>query len=133
VFVERSDRVGSNDLSREFGSALGIAILGSLFNSGYSSAVSNTSSHLPPEAARAVEESAGAGLAVAAKLGPDGQHLAAGVRDAFASGLGDALKAGAVIAVLAAGYTVWRAPRGMPSVLTSEHTADELVGSASMA
>ncbi len=28
-----------NDLSREFGSALGIAILGSLFNSGYSSAV----------------------------------------------------------------------------------------------
>lgn len=106
--------VGSavNDLSREFGSALGIAILGSLFNSGYSAAVGKATSGLAPDAAHAVKESAGAGLSVASHLGEGGQQLPGAVRGAFAAGLGDALKAGAVIALLAAAYTMWRAPRG---------------------
>ena len=63
--------VGSavNDVSRELGSALGIAILGSLFNSGYRNGISAATAALPPEAAHAVEESAGAGFAVASQLG----------------------------------------------------------------
>ena len=59
-----------NDVSRELGSALGIAILGSLFNSGYRAAVSPATSALPAEAAHAVEESAGAGFAVGVAHGP---------------------------------------------------------------
>ena len=52
-----------NDVSRELGSALGIAILGSLFNSGYRDGVERCRPHrFPPEAAHAVGESAGAGL-----------------------------------------------------------------------
>ncbi|HSB86207.1 MAG TPA: MFS transporter, partial [Ilumatobacteraceae bacterium] len=105
--------VGSavNDVSRELGSALGIAILGSLFNAGYSHAVGRATAALPPAAAHAVSESAGAGFAVAAQLGPDGRQLAGAVRNAFAAGLGDAMKVGAVIAILTAAYTLWRAPR----------------------
>jgi MFS family permease len=105
--------VGSavNDVSRELGSALGIAILGSLFNSGYSNAVSDSTAALPPEAAHAAEESAGAAFSVASQLGNDGQQLADATRDAFAAGLGDALTAGALIAVLTAAFTLWQAPR----------------------
>jgi MFS family permease len=105
--------VGSavNDLSRELGSALGIAILGSLFNTGYADAVRAGTVGLPPEAAHAVEESAGAAFSVASKLGTDGHQLAEAARSAFASGLGDAMKAGAVIAILTAAFTLWRAPR----------------------
>jgi EmrB/QacA subfamily drug resistance transporter len=105
--------VGSavNDVSRELGSALGIAILGSLFNRGYSSAVSDATAALPPEGAHAVRESAGAGLAVASHLGTTGQQLADSVRDAFASGLHAALTVGAAIALVTAGFTFWRAPR----------------------
>jgi EmrB/QacA subfamily drug resistance transporter len=117
--------VGSavNDVSRELGSALGIAILGSLFNTGYSNAVSDATASLPPEAAHAVEESAGAAFAVASQLGTDGQQLAESVRDAFAVGLGDALTAGAAIALLTAGFTLWRAPRRSRSVLP-DHAVD---------
>jgi EmrB/QacA subfamily drug resistance transporter len=100
-----------NDVSREIGSALGIAILGSLFNSGYRAAVSPATSALPAEAGHAIEESAGAGLAAASHMGPDGQPIADAVGRAFAEGLHDAMTAGVAIAVLAAAFTAWRAPR----------------------
>jgi predicted MFS family arabinose efflux permease len=105
--------VGSavNDLSREFGSALGIAILGSLFSTGYAAAVGDSTASLPHEAAHAVQESPGAAFAVAARLGDGGRGLTSAVRNAFADGINDALTAGAVIAVLAAGFVIWRAPR----------------------
>ena len=83
-------------------------------------AVSAATASLPPEAAHAVEESAGAGFAVASQLGSGGQQLADAVRDAFAAGLGDALTAGAAIAILTAAFTLWRAPRRS----TSEVLAD---------
>ncbi len=130
--------VGSavNDVSRELGSALGIAILGSLFNSGYRNAVSDATAGLPPEAAHAVEESAGAAFSVASQLGADGQRLADAARDAFAVGLGDALTAGAAIAILAAAFTLWRAPRrsslDLPSdVVDVDVDVEELVSSPS--
>lgn len=106
--------VGSavNDLSRELGSALGIAILGSLFSTGYASAIGDRTASLPHEAAHAVQESPGAALAVAARLGDDGHGLGLAVRDAFAAGLGDALTAASLIAILTAGFVMWRAPRG---------------------
>ena len=63
-----------NDVSRELGSALGIAVLGSLFSSGYRDAISGATAALPPEAAHAVGESAGAGLAVASKCRPIGRR-----------------------------------------------------------
>jgi EmrB/QacA subfamily drug resistance transporter len=100
-----------NDVSREIGSALGIAILGSLFNSGYRAAVSPATAGLPGEAAHAIEESAGAGFAAAEHMGPAGQPVADAVSDAFAAGLRDAMTAGVVIAVVAAAFTLWRAPR----------------------
>jgi EmrB/QacA subfamily drug resistance transporter len=106
--------VGSamNDVSRELGSALGIAILGSLFNAGYSHSLGDATASLPPDAAHAVQESAGAGFAVAAHVGgTPGDHLANAVTNAFSDGLGRALTVGAVIAFVAAAYTYWKAPR----------------------
>jgi MFS family permease len=100
-----------NDVSRELGSALGIALLGSLFNSGYREAIGDATATLPPESAHAVGESAGTGLAVASHLGAGGEHLANVVQDAFAAGLSDAMLAGAVLATIAAGFTAWRGPQ----------------------
>jgi EmrB/QacA subfamily drug resistance transporter len=105
-----------NDVSRELGSALGIAMLGSLFTSGYSSGVSDAVDALPPvvppEAAHAVEESAGAGFAVADRLGGGGgQQLADAVGDAFSTGLQQAMTAGAIFALVTAAVTLWRGPK----------------------
>ena len=41
-----------NDVSRELGGALGIAVLGSLFNAGYRSGMTDATASLPPAAAR---------------------------------------------------------------------------------
>jgi hypothetical protein len=100
-----------NDVSREVGSAIGIAVLGSLFNAGYRDAITPATSQLSVEAAHRVEESAGAGFAVAGRIGPQGDTLAAAVRAAFTEGLGDAMRAGALIAILAACFVAWRGPR----------------------
>jgi EmrB/QacA subfamily drug resistance transporter len=100
-----------NDVSRELGSALGIAILGSLFSSGYRGSIGEAAGALPADASHAVEESAGAGLAVASQLGPVGDGLAVAVQDAFAVGLADAMVAGSAIAITAALFTLVRAPR----------------------
>ena len=121
--------VGSavNDVSRELGSALGIAILGSLFNRGYADAVSGATVGLSPEAAHAVAESAGAGLAVAGHAGPAGQPLAEAVRHAFGAGIGDAMTAGAVIAALTAVVVLWRAPGRSNATAEADMDAEDLV------
>lgn len=100
-----------NDVSREVGSAVGIAVLGSLFNSGYRDAVGPATTELPPEVAHHVGESAGAGLAIARQAERGGELLDAAVRTAFADGLASAMRAGALIAALAAVFVAWRGPR----------------------
>jgi EmrB/QacA subfamily drug resistance transporter len=99
-----------NDVSREVGSAIGIAVLGSLFNSGYREAITPAAVALPDQAAHHVEESAGAGLAVAGQIEQGGELLDTAVRLAFAEGLGDAMRAGAMIAAAAACFVAWRGP-----------------------
>jgi EmrB/QacA subfamily drug resistance transporter len=99
-----------NDVSRELGAALGIAVVGSTFNRGYADAVEPATSGLPADAAHAIEESAGAGLALSEQLGAGGEQVASQVRDAFTSGSSSALALAAGIALAAAAVTAWRAP-----------------------
>ena len=75
-----------NDTVRELGGALGIALIGSVLNSGYRASIATSTDSLPPQAAEAVEQGVGSGLAVAESLGPDGEPLATAVRDAFVDG-----------------------------------------------
>ena len=114
-----------NDVSRELGSAIGIAVLGSLFNSGYRDAVAPATMALPADAAHAVGESAGAGLAIAERLGGQGATLETAVREAFASGLTDALRAGALIATVAAVFVAWRGPRQAQSASSATTELDD--------
>ena len=96
-------------------------MLGSLFNAGYRDSITPATSQLPAEAAHRVEESAGAGFAVAGHLGPQGEPLAAAVRAAFTDGLGDAMRAGALIAIMAAVLVAWRGPRRERVMVHTDH------------
>jgi EmrB/QacA subfamily drug resistance transporter len=100
-----------NDVAREVGAAVGIAILGSLFNQGYRSGIADAVAGLPPDVGRVVGESPAAGLAVAERVGAGGAGLADAVRSAFTDGLSSAMVAGAVIAAVGAAFILWRAPR----------------------
>jgi len=99
-----------NDVSRELGSAIGIATLGSLFNRGYVHAIESTTNGLPASVADVVRRSPAAGLDVAGRMGPNGAALAHGVKSAFIQGLGAALVGGVIISLLGAAFIVWRGP-----------------------
>ena len=99
-----------NDVSRELGGALGIAVLGSIFNSGYRSAVESQAATLPPEAAEHVTGSLAGARQVGQGLGARGQELVLQAQEAFLQGLNHALLAGAAALVLGAAFVALRAP-----------------------
>jgi EmrB/QacA subfamily drug resistance transporter len=94
--------VGSavNDTTRELGGTLGVAILGSVFNSLYVARLSTgrTVAQLPAEAQAAVNESVGAARVIAAELGNAAPMFLTEVNQAFLDGM-------AVACYVAAGVT----------------------------
>lgn len=92
-----------NDLSRELGGVLGIAILGSVLNAGYRSGIADAARGVPREVLARAQESLVSALGVAGQLGGrEGEHLADAARKAFVGGLSASLLIGAVILVVSA-------------------------------
>jgi EmrB/QacA subfamily drug resistance transporter len=104
-----------NDTVRELGGAVGIALIGSVLNSGYRSSVSSATEGLPPELAEPVEDGIGGALAVAGQLGADGAPIAAAARDAFVEGWRVSMWVGAVMAAVAFAFLVVRGPKPTPT------------------
>jgi EmrB/QacA subfamily drug resistance transporter len=90
-----------NDLSRELGGALGIAVLGSLLADRYASGVADHTAGLPAPAAEAATSSVAAAQQVAPSL-PNGADLVAAAQAAFADGLSLALSVAAIIVLCTA-------------------------------
>jgi hypothetical protein len=91
--------VGSamNDTTREVGGALGIAVFGSIVNSGYRAAIDVGGLELPPGAAEQARESAGAAGQVAAQVGGQG---GAALVDRAANAFTDAMNVTATISMV---------------------------------
>ncbi|MER6287496.1 MFS transporter [Streptomyces sviceus] len=103
-----------NDTTREVGSAVGIALMGSIYGSHYRSSLPDSVDRLPADAAESVRHSAAAGLHVADHLGASGQALADGVKSAFMDGLSASLIAVCAVVVVAAVGALLRAPKTPP-------------------
>jgi EmrB/QacA subfamily drug resistance transporter len=105
----RKAGVGSavNDTTRELGGALGVAVLGSLAVSHYSSQIGEALVGLPAAASEIATSSLGGALAVAQEIGgPAGSSLALAARSSFVDASGLSLTIGAVV-VAAASIMVW--------------------------
>ena len=106
--------VGSamNDTTRELGTTLGVAILGSVLSSVYASNLPGSVDLLPADAASAVRGSLGGALAVGQQMGGSaGEQLITAARDAWTSGMQTALLVGAVVVVAAAAIAFAFLPR----------------------
>jgi hypothetical protein len=116
-----------NDTARELGSAFGIAILGSAFNSGYRGRIDQNLNGLPPGARAAAHEAPASAIAVAHKLGASGDPLASAARDAFMVGSRYAMYIGAALLVIGAVYVF---VRGQQQVMPadSDPLDEELMG-----
>ena len=104
--------VGSavNDTVRELGGALGVAVIGSIAATGYSSTLAAGLDHLPalPDTARALAlDNVGGALEVSQSLGADGAELAALARSAFVDAMTTGLWFAAGTALLATAIA-WR-------------------------
>jgi EmrB/QacA subfamily drug resistance transporter len=97
--------VGSamNDLNRQVAGALGVAVIGSVASSSYSSKVESATAGLPPEAAHAANDSIGGAIGVAGHLPAGaGDALQAAAATAFTDALGLALLVGSAVALAGA-------------------------------
>jgi EmrB/QacA subfamily drug resistance transporter len=101
--------VGSamNDTTRELGTTLGVAILGSILSSGYASHVKDVAATLPVGSRSAVEGSLAGALSTAQQLAESGntvqaQQLIDAAKDSWAHGLQLSMSIGAGIVVIAA-------------------------------
>jgi hypothetical protein len=124
--------VGSamNDTTREVGGALGIAVFGSILNSGYRAAMDVGGLDLPAGAAEQARESAGAAGQVAAQVGGQG---GAALVDRAAAAFTDAMNVTAaistvmlVVAALVVSRTFTRAKEEAAAVDASDHELGQL-------
>jgi len=126
--------VGSamNDTTRELGGSLGVAILGSVVTSQYTSGVGGSLAALPDQA-RALADSGLAGaLRVAGEVGGvQGDTIAGAAKEAFVDGLGTAALVGSMVVFVAA-FVSWKLlPRTTPAPFVSPpRDADQAVDEA---
>ncbi|MGH2918879.1 MAG: MFS transporter [Solirubrobacteraceae bacterium] len=101
-----------NDVSREFGSAVGIALLGSVLNTQYRSGIEDSVAGLPPDIAHRTEESISfVQQAPVDSLGANGSSIVSAAEHAFVNATGTALLVASGLLLVAAAYVGLHGPR----------------------
>ncbi len=115
-----------NDTTRELGTTLGVAVLGSILSSGYASHIVDTANALPADARHATESSLAGARVVSEQIGGSaGAALFDAAKDAWVHGLQLSLTVGAGI-ILAAALLTWKLLPAQPITASSpEHTSDD--------
>ena len=100
-----------NDVTRQVGGSLGVAVVGSLVTTFYTSRIGDALPGLPAKLRGPVEASIGGADAVAAKLpAAMAERLTAAAADAFTTAMGYGLLAAAVVTALVVAVVLWKLP-----------------------
>jgi hypothetical protein len=115
-----------NDTTRQIGGALGVAILGSVFASAYTTNIAGSLTGLPPETAAAASTSVDQALKAGQQLGGEaGLAIITAAKEAFISAMDRGLFVGAAIALIGAMVAlVWLPSRA--ATPTEEPLPEEL-------
>ncbi|MDG2301455.1 MAG: MFS transporter [Acidimicrobiales bacterium] len=114
-----------NDVLRELGAVVGIALSGSIFNAGYRSSLAGVVG-LPQEVIDGVRETPAAAALIAPTLGEDGVILLDTVAQSVIDGWGNGLWAACITATIGAiGFCFWAPGRDRSQVSPSSGSAKE--------
>jgi EmrB/QacA subfamily drug resistance transporter len=100
-----------NDVTREFGTALGVALLGAVLTAGYRSAIDSQLRGIPYDAAQTAREGIANALAAADGAGPHAQALIRAAKESFVDGWQQAMWAGVVVMAVLFVYVLARGPQ----------------------
>ncbi|MET9274527.1 DHA2 family efflux MFS transporter permease subunit [Kribbella sp. NPDC003557] len=100
-----------NDVTREFGTALGVALLGALLANGYRNAIDGRLAGLPVDAAATAREGIANAVEVAPTTGNHAQDLILAAQQSFVDGWQYALWIGAAVMAVLLVYVALRGPR----------------------
>ncbi|MDT0419724.1 MFS transporter [Streptomyces sp. DSM 41982] len=104
-----------NDVTREFGTALGVALLGALLSAGYRHALAGRLDGVPHDTAATAREGLANAVEAAPGAGDRADALVDAARDAFVSGWQQAMWAGVGVMAALCVYVAVRGPgRGAP-------------------
>jgi EmrB/QacA subfamily drug resistance transporter len=103
-----------NDVTREFGTALGVALLGAVLSAGYRNAVDSRLDAIPDDAADSARAGIANALAAAEGTGAPGQALVRAAQESFVDGWQQAMWAGVGVMAVLLIYVVARGPRARP-------------------
>lgn len=128
----RSIASAVNDITREVGGVLGIAILSSILLDVYRTDIAPTVATLPEAARDVVDSGAAAAIGAAEAFGPAGAAVADAAREAFTVGFSAALWVGAVLlavaGVVCAAIAPGRPPAPSATGPTSTGDVDQQAG-----
>ncbi|GLX98723.1 MFS transporter [Herbidospora sp. NBRC 101105] len=104
-----------NDITREFGTALGVALLGALLSAGYRGAIDGKLSGVPGEVAEVAREGVANAVEVSGSAGPHAAQIVQAARESFVDGWQQAMWAGAAVMVALSVYLVVQGRRNRGS------------------
>ncbi|MFH9071047.1 MFS transporter [Streptomyces alboflavus] len=119
-----------NDVTREFGTALGVALLGALLSAGYRGAIDDRLDGIPEEAADTAREGVANAVETAPGSGAHSQDLVHAAQQSFVDGWQQAMWAGVAVMGVLLVHIGLRGPKG-PAPATSddpETAAADVVG-----
>ncbi|MEV4295204.1 MFS transporter [Microbispora rosea] len=116
-----------NDVTREFGTALGVAMLGALLAVGYRSAIDDRLGGIPQGTADTAREGIANAVEVAPSTGSHAQDLLYAARQSFVDGWQQAMWAGAAVMGVLLVYVALRGPKGSDLAIADEAETTETV------
>ncbi|MEV7982125.1 MFS transporter [Streptomyces sp. NPDC086519] len=119
-----------NDVTREFGTALGVAMLGALLANGYRSAIDDKLDGIPAGAADTAREGIANAIEVAPKTGSHAQDLIHAAQQSFVDGWQQSMWIGAAVMAVLLVYVALRGPKNTAPVEADAAAAAPEAGAA---
>ena len=109
-----------NDVTREFGTALGVALLGALLSSGYRNAIGSRLNGVPQGAADTAREGVANAIEAANGAGSHARALVRAAQESFVDGWQQAMWAGVAVMAVLFVYVLARGPQRPVSAQVNE-------------